>query len=63
MRQEHRKNPSFKGGSEFRVMPLVDIAKAIGGRHATRDYPKVNADPIVILPHVVYETEKEGDNY
>jgi len=63
MQQTHRKNPDFKGGSEFRAMPLAEIAKKIGGRHGTGDYPKINAAPIGILTHVVYATEKKGDGY
>lgn len=60
---EYRKNPEYDGGSKYRVMPLVEIAKRAGGRHASRDYPKVDAAPIGILTHVVYATEKKGDGY
>ena len=63
VREAYRKNPDFKGGSKYRVMPLAQIAKSIGGRHGTSDYPDVMAAPVGILTHVVYATEKEGDGY
>lgn len=40
---------------------LNAIAKAAGGRQATSDYPKVQAQPIGRLNAVVYLTEKKGD--
>jgi len=60
---KYRKNPDYKGGSKYRAMPLVEIAKRAGGRHATRDYLPVEAAPVGILTHVVYATEKKGDGY
>lgn len=60
---EFRQNPDYSGGSKYRVMPLVEIAKRAGGRHASRDYADVDAAPVGILTHVVYATEKKGDGY
>lgn len=63
MKQQHRQNPNFHGGTRFKSMPLVDIADAVGGRHADGDYPNVIACPIGILTHFVYATEKKGDGF
>ena len=40
---------------------LADVAKAAGGRHATADYPSIDVQPVGILTHVTYLTEKTGD--
>lgn len=61
--QAYRRNPEYKGGSKYRAMPLVQIAKQVGGRHATRDYLDIEAAPVGILTHVVYATEKKGDGF
>lgn len=61
--QTYRRNPDYEGGTKYRSMPLSEIAKLVGGRHATRDYPNVKASPVGILTHVVYATEKRGDGY
>ena len=41
--------------------PLAAVAKAAGGRHATPDYPAVEVQPVGILTHITYLTEKTGD--
>lgn len=63
MRKKYRQNPNYENGTKYREAPLSDLARAVGGRHATPDYPDVDAAPIGILTHVVYATEKKGDGY
>lgn len=38
------------------------LARMAGGRHATSDYPAIEAQPIGILTHVTYFTWKKGDD-
>lgn len=40
---------------------LRALAKLVGGRHATTDYPNVQAKPVGILTDVIYGTNKKGD--
>ena len=40
---------------------LNALSRAVGGRHATDDYPAVMVQPIGTLTHIVYFTEKVGD--
>lgn len=54
-----KKNPAKTYG----FMPLSQIAKLTDGRHATRDYPKVEVTPIGALTHVMYACEKIPDGY
>ena len=63
MQKKYHEDDRYQGGSKYRSLPLVDLAAAVGGRHATNDYPDVDASPIGILTHVVYATEKKGDGY
>ena len=63
MLKKYRNNPNYEGGTKYREAMLADFARAVGGRHATPDYPDVEAAPIGILTHVVYATEKKGDGY
>jgi len=63
MKKKYRNNPNFENGTKYREAPLTDLARAVGGRHATGDYPDVDAAPVGILTHVVYATEKKGDGY
>jgi hypothetical protein len=63
MRKKYRQNPGYANGSKYREMPLTDLARAVGGRHAAADYPNVDAAPVGILTHVVYATDKKGDGY
>lgn len=44
-----------------KAIPLSQIAKDAGGRHANRYYPHIKARPIGHLTHVTYLTEKKGD--
>jgi hypothetical protein len=39
------------------------VAQALGGRHATDDYPDVKVKPIGILTAAVYATEKGNDGH
>jgi hypothetical protein len=63
MKKKYRNNPNFENGTKYREAALTDLARAVGGRHATGDYPDVDAAPVGILTHVVYATEKKGDGY
>lgn len=63
MRRKYRENPQYIGGSKYRAMLLSDLARGVGGRHGTGDYPRVEAAPVGVLTHVVYATEKKGDGY
>lgn len=63
MRNSYRKNPEYSGGSKYRVMPLSDLAKAVGGRHGGQEYGDIVAAPLGILTHLVYATEKQGDGF
>lgn len=40
---------------------LNALARAIGGKHATNDYPPIEVQPIGVCTHIVYFTEKVGD--
>lgn len=44
-----------------RSYPLAAVARIAGGRHATADYPKLSVQPVGVLTHVTYLTEKIGD--
>jgi len=63
LRKKYRQVAGYESGTKYREMPLSDLARAVGGRHATPDYPNVKASPIGILTHLVYATEKKGDGY
>jgi hypothetical protein len=63
LKTKYRKNPQYVGGSKYRPMLLSELARGVGGRHGTSDYPEVEAAPIGVLTHVVYATEKKGDGY
>lgn len=63
MHKKFRRNADYDRGSQFQEMPLSEMAKIVGGKHGTPDYPKVEAVPIGILTHVVYATEKKGDGF
>ena len=54
-----KKNPAATYG----YMPLVEVAKITGGRHAKRDYPDVDVTPLGTATHVTYATEKGPDGY
>lgn len=40
---------------------LNDLAKYVGGRQATRDYPHIAVTPLGVFSHIVYYIAKEGD--
>jgi hypothetical protein len=42
---------------------LNALARAMGGVHATDDYPDVMVQPIGTVSHIVYFTEKKGDGH
>jgi len=47
--------------AQRKSMTLPAVAKLAGGRHATTDYPRVPVQPIGVLSHVTYLTDKKGD--
>jgi hypothetical protein len=63
MKKKYRNLAGYENGTKYREATLADMARSVGGRHATPDYPDVEAAPIGILTHVVYATEKKGDGY
>lgn len=48
---------------KYQKCKLSDAAKAMGGKHASNDYPNLTVAPVGILTHVVYACEKKGDGY
>jgi len=57
MKEKYLRNPRYN----FMLMP--ELARALGGRHGTVDYPKISVVPVGILTNVVYATEKKGDGF
>ena len=47
---------------DARSYTLRRVAQAAPGCHATDDYPRVSVQPLGVLTHVVYLTDKKGDN-
>lgn len=47
--------------NKIAAQPLSRLAKLVGGRHATNDYPNIKAKPFGVLTGVVYYTHKRGD--
>ena len=52
----------FWTNNEYKEVPLKELAKAAGGKHATSDYPDVMVRPIGVMTNVVYHTHKKGDD-
>ena len=63
MHKRFRQNSQYEGGSRYAELSLREVAKQIGGRHGTPDYPNLAVVPLGILTHVVYATEKKGDGF
>ena len=49
--------------SPYNDVDLGDMSMYVGGKHATDDYPLIDARAVGILTAVVYACEKEGDGY
>lgn len=47
----------------YKPFTLEDLAKRVGGRHATADYPDLMVKPFGLLLDFMYSTEKKGDGY
>lgn len=45
----------------FTPMPLSEVARVAGGRHARHGYPDVMVKPLGAVTAVVYQTHKKGD--
>ena len=58
MRHELRK---LRRGNPPKRLKLAALAKQIGSRHGTSDYPDIAVEPLGRLTHVVYFTDKKGD--
>ena len=49
--------------SSTKIFNPADIAQAVGGKHATNDYPDIEVKPIGILRNIVYACDKKGDGF
>ena len=60
MKKMHREYGKIKNPKDD-TMPLGELAKYAGGKHATDDYYNIDVKPLGIITNVVYLTDKKSD--